>query len=45
MVSGKPAYGDLALGLSKADAMVNASSYAWLAYLARKSPTQWLTAT
>jgi hypothetical protein len=45
LVGGKPAYGNLALGLSKSDAMVNASSYAWLAYLARKPPTQWLTAT
>lgn len=45
MVGGKPAYGNLALGLSKADALVNASSYAWLAYLARKPATVWLTAT
>jgi hypothetical protein len=44
-VAGLPAYGDLALGLSKVEAMVNASSYAWLAYLARKNPKEWLTAT
>lgn len=45
MVAGAPAYGNLALGLTKTEAMVNASSYAWLAYLARKSPKDWLTAT
>jgi hypothetical protein len=44
-VGGQPAYGMLALQLSKADAMRNASSYAWLAYLARKPSSVWLTAT
>lgn len=44
MVGGQPAYGDLALGLSKTDAFKNASSYAWLAYLARKPSNVWLTA-
>jgi hypothetical protein len=44
-VGGKPAYGALALTLNRSDALKNASSYAWLAYLARKPSTQWLTAT
>jgi hypothetical protein len=44
-VGGKPAYGMLALGLSKTDALINASSYAWLAYLARMTPDRWLSAT
>jgi len=43
-IGGAPAYGDSALTLSKPDAMKNASSYAWLAYLARKPASQWLTA-
>ena len=43
-VGGAPAYGQLALTLSRANACVNASSYAWLAYLARKPQSEWLTA-
>jgi hypothetical protein len=44
-VNGKPAYGSLVFGLSSADALNNASSYAYLAYLARMDHTKWLTAT
>ncbi len=44
MAGGRPAYGSLALGLAKSAAMKNASSYAWLAYLARMEKTKWLTA-
>ena len=44
-IGGQPAYGALALQLPRADAMKNASSYAWLAYLARKPSAVWLTAT
>lgn len=42
-VRGKAAYGQLALGLTRSQALVNASSYAWLAYLARLPEDQWLT--
>jgi hypothetical protein len=45
LVNGDRAYGLLALQLSRADALVNASSYAWLAFLARKPQADWLTAT
>lgn len=43
MIGGQPAYGSLALGLAKSAAMKNASSYAWLAYLARMEKSKWLT--
>jgi hypothetical protein len=43
-VGGETAYGQLALKLKRADALVNASSYAWLAYLARKPQSEWITA-
>ena len=42
-VAGQTAYGKLALTLSRGDALKNASSYAWLAYLARKPSSVWLT--
>jgi hypothetical protein len=45
LVGGQPAYGNLALSLGRSDALRNASSYAWLAYLARKPAAVWLTAT
>jgi len=43
VVGGRAAYGKLALTLSRGDALKNASSYAWLAYLARKPSSVWLT--
>jgi hypothetical protein len=45
LIGGQPAYGNLALQLGRSDALRNASSYAWLAYLARKPAAVWLTAT
>jgi hypothetical protein len=43
-VGGSPAYGKLAFQISRADCLKNASSYAWLAYLARMPSSVWLTA-
>ena len=43
-VAGQPANGTLALGLIRAKSLVNTSSYAWLAFLARKPAADWLTA-
>lgn len=44
-INGEPAYGQKVFGLTNAQALKNASSYAYLAYLARLPHTQWLTAT
>jgi hypothetical protein len=45
IVGGKPAYGAKVFSLTNAQALKNASSYSYLAYLARMPHTQWLTAT
>lgn len=45
IAKGKPAYGDKVFSLTIDQALENASSYAYLAYLARLPSTQWLTAT
>lgn len=42
VIDGKAAYGNLAFKLKTADALNNASSYAWLAYQARKPKQFWL---
>ncbi len=44
-IGGKPAYGTKVFSLTHSQAMQNASSYAYLAYLARMPHTQWLNAT
>lgn len=42
IINKEVAYNKAALGISLADALNNASSYAWLAYQARKPKEQWL---
>jgi hypothetical protein len=44
IIEKETAYGRLALKVDRVNAFRNASSYAWLAYLARMSPEQWMKA-
>ncbi len=45
LIGGEAAYGEKVFKLSNEKALKNASSYAYLAYLARMDHTKWLTAT